>query len=43
MVETETEGDATLGADRILNKMPFGYKMVFNTLFKHGIIKESEE
>lgn len=42
MVESEIEGDDALGADRVLDKLPFGYKMVFNTLYKHGIIKEEE-
>jgi hypothetical protein len=43
VVDTEDGGDDTLGIDRALDKMTFGYKLVFNTLFKHGIIKETEE
>jgi hypothetical protein len=42
VIETATEGDDALGAERALNNMPLGYKMAFNTLFKHGIIKEGE-
>lgn len=33
--------DDTLGADRELDKAPLGYKIVFNTLLKQGIIKEA--
>lgn len=43
VVDTEDGGDDTLGIDRALDKMTFGYKLVFNTLFRQGIIKEAEE
>jgi hypothetical protein len=43
IVDTEDGGDDTLGLDRALDKMTFGYKLVFNTLFRQGIIKETEE
>jgi hypothetical protein len=34
------ESDDTLGADRALLSTPLSFKISFNTLLKHGIIKE---
>lgn len=34
------ESDDTLGADRALSSTPLSFKISFNTLLKHGIIKE---
>ncbi len=34
------ESDDTLGADRALLTTPLSFKISFNTLLKHGIIKE---
>jgi hypothetical protein len=34
--------DASLGADRALEKTPLPFKMAFNTLYNYGIIKEKE-
>ena len=34
------ESDDTLGADRALLGTPLSFKIAFNTLLKHGIIKE---
>lgn len=34
------ESDDTLGADRALLNAPLSFKIAFNTLLKHGIIKE---
>lgn len=34
------ESDDTLGADRALLGTPLSFKISFNTLLKHGIIKE---
>lgn len=34
------ESDDTLGADRALLSAPLSFKIAFNTLLKHGIIKE---
>jgi hypothetical protein len=36
----DEESDMTLGADRAMEKMPLSYKMAFNTLYNHGIIRE---
>jgi hypothetical protein len=40
IVDFETDADDALGADRALSQTPLGYKIVFNTLYKEGIIKE---
>lgn len=34
--------DETLGASRVLEKMPLSYKLAFNSLIEFGIIKEKE-
>lgn len=36
----QDESDDTLGADRALLATPLSFKISFNTLLKHGIIKE---
>jgi hypothetical protein len=38
----EDESDASLGAERALEKTPLSYKLAFNTLYNYGIIKEKE-
>jgi hypothetical protein len=40
IIDYTDESDDTLGADRALQSMPLGFKIVFNTLLKEGIIKE---
>jgi hypothetical protein len=40
IIDSEEVSDDTLGADRALAEASFGYKIVFNTLYKEGIIKE---
>jgi hypothetical protein len=42
IIDYQDETDDTLGADRALAQMPFGYKLVFNTLKKENILKEKE-
>jgi hypothetical protein len=42
IIDYEDESDDTLGAERALNSTPLGYKIVFNTLYKEGIIKEKK-
>lgn len=39
--ESENEDDA-LGVERALQPTPLGYKIVFNTLLKEGILKEQD-
>jgi hypothetical protein len=43
IIDYQDETDDTLGADRALAQMPFGYKLVFNTLKKENILKEKEQ
>jgi hypothetical protein len=40
IIDSEEVSDDSLGADRALAEASFGYKIVFNTLYKEGIIKE---
>lgn len=42
LTEKEMDGDDTLGADRVLAKSPLSFKIAFNTLLQHGILKEKE-
>jgi hypothetical protein len=42
ILDYEDESDASLGAERALDKTPFSYKLAFNTLYSYGIIKEKE-
>lgn len=42
IIDSEEVSDDSLGGDRELTDASFGYKLVFNTLFKEGIIKEKE-
>ena len=42
IIDSEEVSDDSLGADRALSEASFGYKLVFNTLYKEGIIKEKE-
>lgn len=42
IIDSEEVSDDSLGADRALSEASFGYKVVFNTLYKEGIIKEKE-
>lgn len=42
LMDYEETGDDALGADRALDQTPLGYKIIFNTLYKEGIIKEKE-
>lgn len=43
IIDYEDDADDTLGSDRAFNETPLGYKIVFNTLLKEGILKEKEE
>jgi len=38
----EETDDATLGAERALDKTSLSYKIAFNTLYHYGILKEQE-
>jgi hypothetical protein len=40
IIDYSDDSDDTLGADRALQQMPLGFKIVFNTLLNEGIIKE---
>ena len=40
IIDYNDVSDDALGVDRALQETPLGYKMVFNTLLKEGIIKE---
>lgn len=42
IIDSDEVSDDSLGADRALSEASFGYKVVFNTLFKEGIIREKE-
>ncbi len=42
IIDYSEETDDALGADRALDQTPLGYKIVFNTLMKEGIIKEKK-
>ena len=42
IIDSEEITDDALGAERAFQEASFGYKMVFNTLYKEGIIKEKE-
>jgi len=42
IIDSEEVADDSLGADRALSETSFAYKLVFNTLYKEGIIKEKE-
>jgi hypothetical protein len=39
---SEETDDATLGAERALDKTSLSYKIAFNTLHNYGILKEQE-
>jgi|TARA_R110000782_G_scaffold65140_3_gene132673 hypothetical protein len=41
-VTDSDELDATLGADRGLDKSSLSFKIAFNTLYEYGILKEKE-
>ena len=40
IIDYEDVGDDALGSERALDKTGLGYKIVFNTLLKEGILKE---
>jgi hypothetical protein len=42
IIDSEEVDDDSLGADRAFSEASFGYKIVFNTLYNEGIIKEKE-
>lgn len=42
VIDYEDDGDDTLGSARAFDQTPLGYKIVFNTLLKEGIIKEKK-
>jgi hypothetical protein len=42
LLDFEDESDASLGAERALEKTPLSYKLAFNTLYNYGILKEKE-
>ena len=42
VIDYEDDADDTLGSSRAFDQTPLGYKIVFNTLLKEGIIKEKK-
>jgi len=42
IIDSEEVDDDSLGQERALKQTSLGYKIVFNTLYKEGIIKEKE-
>jgi len=42
IIDSEEVDDDSLGGDKALSEASFGYKIVFNTLYKEGIIKEKK-
>ena len=42
IIDYNEEVDDTMGAERALEKTDIAFKLVFNTLYNYGIIKEKE-
>lgn len=42
IIDYEDESDSSLGVERALDSAPLSFKLAFNTLLMHGIIKEKE-
>jgi hypothetical protein len=42
LMDYDEDVDASLGADRALEKTPLNYMMAFNTLYNFGILTEKE-
>ncbi len=42
LIDYDEDADASMGAERALDKTPLSYKIAFNTLYNYGILKEKE-
>jgi len=42
LLDYEEDADTDLGAERALSTTPLSHKLAFNTLYKYGILKETE-